>query len=1013
MQQRFRLCAFVVAAVSGAARADEVRDDFPVYAADWVFRVPKCGPTLSLTERDGFARIFNDSGATSGGYDNWSGADFAPTLERSDMGTGDWTISTRLEFVSPPPGAGYHAALFFAYGTHANNDLVYWGEYGFNGQLAVERVGNGIRPLYTVDPGPVSLQIQKEGNAYHFRHRATDDLEWVEDVVLANLNSPEPVMRVGVILKTYGGGAAPDAAADFDYFDLAVPDASLPADPNPEPIPQLSPLSGLICTKTPAGGLDLSWTVCDGAVSPIEVRVTGQLVDTLPGEATNAVIPPPLPGGSIINVEVKNGFDKSVTCTIVEPLLDLCDEFDEDPEGGGIWTLRTPKIAADGPKVTIEENLGYARFIVPSGAAAGGNFDNWTGADFAPSLERKDMGTLDWVISTRLEWNGPDGSPGTTHHVGLMVAFGEGPPIDAFNDVVYWGQYASPTSLRVERTGQALTPILPYPGAPVSLQMQKAGNTLIFSHRQDDADPWITDGTADIVLPFPPNAAASPPAGTPPSRVGLLIKTWGGGPEVIADFDYFCLRINDTPPEPKIDAAPAEGTVPLAVDFSAAGSVDPSGGTLTHAWDFGDGATTNGETAQHTYTKSGIIPVTLTSTDNDKNAGTATAEILASDDPAPYVFERLGTSGLGGIVKVDRSGAAPVHCIAAGGVEIGLSTDHGFFLYQKFPADFAVSAKITAGNFTSLRAKAGLMVRISADDRVPNVFMAVDGPNDGYTFQFRRAERGATTRALVTLPTPRAGLPAWVKLERQGNTFIGFYSTDGVAFTEYARETPAVLTAPELLVGFAAASGDSDLRADYCAQLSGFGAGPTVPSAPTGLVATAGAGSVSLNWNNNPEVDVTGYNVYRSNGGPFAKVNAAPVAASEYVDPGLTSGVAYCYKVSAIGGAGEGPQSTEACATPTGAEKTFRRGDADSSQTLDLTDPITILNYQFLGGPIPGCLDAADTDDTGTLDLTDAVYSLNFQFLAGPPPPAPGPAVCGRDPTDDVDRDLGCAVPCP
>jgi len=1013
MQHQLRLCVYVVLAASGMVRADEVRDDFPVYAADWVFRVPKCGPKLNLTDRDGFARIFVDAGATSGGYDNWSGADYAPTLERSDMGSGDWTISTRLEFEIPPAGANYHAGLFFAYGTHSNNDLVYWGEYGFNGQLAVERVGNNIRPLYTADPGPISLQIQKEGNAYHFRHRATDDVDWIEDVVLANINSPEPVMRVGLVVKTWGGGGAPEVAADFDYFDLLVPNATLPADPNPDPIPQLSPLTGLSCTKTPAGGLDLAWTVCEGAVSPIEVYVTGQLVDTLPGEATNAVIPPPLPGGSIINVEVKNGFSTSVTCALVDPLLDLCDEFDEDPEGGGIWTLRTPKIAADGPRVSIEDNPGYLRFFVPSGAVAGGNFDNWTNVDLAPSLERKDMGTRDWVISTRLEWNGELGSPGATHHVGLMVAFGEGSPIDAFNDVVYWGQYGSPTTLRVERTGQALTTVIPFPGAPVSLQMQKTGNTLIFSHRQEDADPWITDGTAQIVLPFPANAAASPPAGTPPSRVGLLIKTWGGGPEVIADFDYFCLRINDTLPEPKIDATPTEGTVPLPVSFSAAGSVDPSGGTLTHAWDFGDGASATGETAQHTYTRAGVHPVVLTSTDNDKNAGTARTEVLASDNAAPFVFERLGTAGLGGIVKVDSSGAMPVHCISAGGTNIGLSTDHGFFLYQKFPGDFSVSAKITAGDFSALVAKAGLMVRISDDDRAPNVFMAVDGPNDGYTFQFRRAERGATTRANVTLPTPRAPLPAWVKLERQGNTFIGYYSKDGIAFTEYSRETAPNITAAELLVGFAACSGDADLRADYCAELSGFGTGPALPSAPTGLIATAGPGSVSLDWNNNPEPDVTGYNVYRSSGAPFQKVNAAPVASSQFVDAGLTAGVSYCYKVSAIGAAGEGPQSTEACATPMSPQNGFRRGDADSSRVLDLTDPITVLNFQFQGGPVPSCLDAADVDDTGTLDLTDAVYSLNFQFLAGPPPPEPGPDVCGPDPTPDVGADLGCATPCP
>jgi hypothetical protein len=65
-----------------------------------------------------------------------------------------------------------------------------------------------------------------------------------------------------------------------------------------------------------------------------------------------------------------------------------------------------------------------------------------------------------------------------------MFAFG--PP--ELNDVVYYNE----VGLRVERTGQAVTGTIAYPGAPVSLQVQKAGNSLTFSHRLDDADPGPT-----------------------------------------------------------------------------------------------------------------------------------------------------------------------------------------------------------------------------------------------------------------------------------------------------------------------------------------------------------------------------------------------------------------------------------------------------------------------------------------------------------------------------------------
>jgi len=63
-----------------------------------------------------------------------------------------------------------------------------------------------------------------------------------------------------------------------------------------------------------------------------------------------------------------------------------------------------------------------------------------------------------------------------------------------------------------------------------------------------------------------------------------------------------------------------------------------------------------------------------------------------------------------------------------------------------------------------------------------------------------------------------------------------------------------------------------------------------------------------------------------------------------------------------------------------------------------LTDGIVILNFLFLGGSPPDCLDAADTDDQGDLNLKDPVLLFNFLFLGGKEPPDPGPFECGVDP---------------
>jgi hypothetical protein len=196
----------------------------------------------------------------------------------------------------------------------------------------------------------------------------------------------------------------------------------------------------------------------------------------------------------------------------------VCDDF---PERAGNWILRAP---ACGPSVSLDDGDEALRFTVPAGALIGSNYDNWTGADRAPTLERYDMGGGDWTISTRLTFVNP---PGLNYHAGLMFAFGLG---SEQNDVVYWGEYNDSLTLRVERTGSAQTPTIPYAGAPVELQVQKVGDDYTFRHRASDADPWTDDATVNIS------------SSRPVARVGLMIKTWGAAPEVIADFDYFCLR---------------------------------------------------------------------------------------------------------------------------------------------------------------------------------------------------------------------------------------------------------------------------------------------------------------------------------------------------------------------------------------------------------------------------------------------------------------------------------------
>jgi PKD repeat protein len=89
--------------------------------------------------------------------------------------------------------------------------------------------------------------------------------------------------------------------------------------------------------------------------------------------------------------------------------------------------------------------------------------------------------------------------------------------------------------------------------------------------------------------------------------------------------------------------------------------------------------------------------------------------------------------------------------------------------------------------------------------------------------------------------------------------------------------------------------------------------------------------------------------------------------------------------------------------------KQFHRGDANGDRQINITDGIYVLNYLFLGGPTPGCLEAANPNDDPSINITDGIYILNYLFLGGPGPAAPGPveSPCGIDPAGSP-TDLGC-----
>jgi serine protease len=97
----------------------------------------------------------------------------------------------------------------------------------------------------------------------------------------------------------------------------------------------------------------------------------------------------------------------------------------------------------------------------------------------------------------------------------------------------------------------------------------------------------------------------------------LLAGNGGGGEEPVnqpptASFTYDCTE--------------------LACSFDGRGSTDPDGTIVGYSWDFGDGATATGSTADHTYGTDGSYTVTLTVTDDDGATGTDSQTVTVAGD---------------------------------------------------------------------------------------------------------------------------------------------------------------------------------------------------------------------------------------------------------------------------------------------------------------------------------------------------------------------------------------------
>ena len=90
----------------------------------------------------------------------------------------------------------------------------------------------------------------------------------------------------------------------------------------------------------------------------------------------------------------------------------------------------------------------------------------------------------------------------------------------------------------------------------------------------------------------------------------------------------------------------------------------------------------------------------------------------------------------------------------------------------------------------------------------------------------------------------------------------------------------------------------------------------SAPSAPTGVIATAGSGQVSISWTS--VSDATSYNIYWSTTSGVTKTTGTKLTGvtNPYDHTGLTNGTTYYYVVTAVSSYGESSESSQVSAIP-------------------------------------------------------------------------------------------------
>lgn len=360
-----------------------------------------------------------------------------------------------------------------------------------------------------------------------------------------------------------------------------------------------------------------------------------------------------------------------------------------------------------------------------------------------------------------------------------------------------WWAFTPVSLTNVE--GIALRASSPAPSSRVSLRWDAPDGPELAQITVPGTGGWQNWITTDVV------EIADPPSGSGTlyfvSLDGRVNVNW-------AEFDGRGVTEN-VRPDVSLQADPLSGDAPLTVTATAT-ATDPDGDdeSLVYAWDagLGDGFVDGTATFEHTYDEAGTYRVQVRVTDAGGAYATEYVEVTVSEVVVPptqcfsgrsddFLGDELDEDRWNTVIRRDQNLAVEdgALVIPATKTDIygGSADDVSNIVLQDLPGgDFTVTTRVDLAARVNYQ-QAGLVLYADDANYVKMVVQGRGTSPDANSRIFQLATEVGGSAEEINTPAIGAdfGDTVYLRLTRSGETLVGSYSADGVAFTDMPEST--------------------------------------------------------------------------------------------------------------------------------------------------------------------------------------------------------------------------------